>query len=52
MCRFDQDLLNVTEGSNKHVNLVLRLNKPLPEPINVELEYDKGQIYIQKGKSL
>ena len=52
MCRFDQDLYNVTEGSSGHVNLVLRLNNPLPEPINVELEYDKGKFYIQKRKSL
>ena len=52
MCRFDQNLYNVTESSSGHVNLVLRLNEPLPEPINVELEYDKGKIYIQKRKSL
>lgn len=51
MCRFDQELYNVTEGG-KQFNLVLRLDKPLPEPIDVELQYDRGQIEIEKRKSL
>ena len=51
MCRFDQELYNVTEGG-KHIYLVLRLDKPLPEPIDVELQYDRGQIEIEKRKSL
>ena len=52
MCRFDQELYNVTEGGRHAINLVLRLDKPLPEPIDVELQYDRGQIEIQKRKSL
>ena len=52
MCRFDQDLYHVNEGRNRHINLVLRLDKPLPEPIDVELQYDGGRIKIEKRKSL